>query len=476
MTFSQDQATDVGYHIYPRDKILIVGSKNGVDTKITYSASDLIAFPEDVLGINLSTSGFNKASFYIPKTSLSNIETYSKVKVYYDAGQDGIGHNVDIKGEAVVNNTINTDIITDFVAGTDKIQILGAAANEIEWVQSSADTNDTIVRVKSSGNELFILDQVDFNTISASDFIFDGTSGGGGGGGGTPATDSLTAAFDDTAKTITLSGLDGDVSSSDLSIEIFDGEKASTDTNYSFTLSPAQVDISGGNAVITYNNLNKAIQTLAGANSSVNFSDYESIKFGYTKNGGTIENDGLGTSVIDKDVFEILGYTVTPNGSNVSVTLSSELGWDYSASDQDAASIIFDYDYTKLSYVDSTLEGAMSMANALITISLNGSEFSGINKNNFKFYGVPTDGGAEQELTFNTNTISGSFQNGFSVGLEAITNGGNDLATLSAIKVYVDMDGTFDPATDPFGTYHLASGNSPDTQGKVIVGGVLLTT
>ena len=84
---------------------------------------------------------------------------------------------------------------------------------------------------------------------------------------------------------------------------------------------------------------------------------------------------------------------------------------------------------------------------------------------------MPSDGGAEQELTFNTNTISGSFQNGFSVGLEAITNGGNDLATLSAIKVYVDMDGTFDPATDPFGTYHLASGNSPDTQGKVIVGG-----
>ena len=170
------------------------------------------------------------------------------------------------------------------------MKILGATADQIQWVQSTDDSADTIVKITSSGNELFILDQVDFNTISASDFIFDGTSGG-----GTPTPDSLTAAFDDTAKTITLSGLDVDVSSSDLSIEIFDGEKASTDANYSFTLSPAQVDISGGNAVITYNNLNKAIQTLAGANSSVNFSDYESIKFGYTKNSGTIENDGLGT-------------------------------------------------------------------------------------------------------------------------------------------------------------------------------------
>ena len=65
------------------------------------------------------------------------------------------------------------------------------------------------MKITSSGNELFILDQVDFSTISASDFIFDGASGGG--GGGTPATDSLTAAFDDTAKTITLSGLDVDV-------------------------------------------------------------------------------------------------------------------------------------------------------------------------------------------------------------------------------------------------------------------------
>ena len=80
---------------------------------------------------------------------------------------------------------------------------------------------------------------------------------------------------------------------------------------------------------------------------------------------------------VDKDVFEILGYTVTPSGSDVTVTLSSELGWDYSATDLDAASIIFDYDYTKLSYNESatTLEGAMSVANELITISLNGSEF-----------------------------------------------------------------------------------------------------
>ena len=66
--------------------------------------------------------------------------------------------------------------------------------------------------------------------------------------------------------------------------------------------------------------------------------------------------------IIDKDVFEILGYNTTIDGSNVSIALSSELGWDYSAVDPDVIEITLSYDQTKLTYVDSALEGTLSQA------------------------------------------------------------------------------------------------------------------
>ena len=40
---------------------------------------------------------------------MTDLNKYSKIKVFFDTGEDGEGHTSDVKGEFVVNETINTD-------------------------------------------------------------------------------------------------------------------------------------------------------------------------------------------------------------------------------------------------------------------------------------------------------------------------------------------------------------------------------
>ena len=69
-----------------------------------------------------------------------------------------------------------------------------------------------------------------------------------------------------------------------------------------------------------------------------------------------------------------------------------------------------------------------------------------------KIYGVPSAGGAEVEITL-SSALTGDAATGFAVAKTAL----GDLAAYGKIKVYVDMDGSFDAASDPHGELTLGS-------------------
>ena len=90
ITFSQDADSDPGLYV-KYDQILVMGSKHGIDTKITINKNDFQVLPAESLGINTTSSGYNKASLYIPNSKLTDLNKYSKIKVFFDTGEDGEG-------------------------------------------------------------------------------------------------------------------------------------------------------------------------------------------------------------------------------------------------------------------------------------------------------------------------------------------------------------------------------------------------
>ena len=55
---------------------------------------------------------------------------------------------------------------------SDKIKIIGTTADKVEWIKSPDKESDTLVKLKGTDSELFLLQSVSFDTIGSSDFIF----------------------------------------------------------------------------------------------------------------------------------------------------------------------------------------------------------------------------------------------------------------------------------------------------------------
>jgi hypothetical protein len=119
---------------------------------------------------------------------------------------------------------------------------------------------------------------------------------------GTPAAtvDPLTILFDDTNDVVTISGLDVDVTHSELVFKVVDdsaGAQATTEATIVLALN--QVAIAGDVATIAYTDLKAAIE------SASNTAGHDELSVSYLNNAGSIANDGLGIGDITADVFII---------------------------------------------------------------------------------------------------------------------------------------------------------------------------
>ena len=70
------------------------------------------------------------------------------------------------------NISASPDIIMDFKAGIDVIEITNTTIENIQWAASSADPKDTVVKIIGSDSELFLLDNVAPADLSSANFTF----------------------------------------------------------------------------------------------------------------------------------------------------------------------------------------------------------------------------------------------------------------------------------------------------------------
>ena len=249
-------------------------------------------------------------------------------------------------------------ILEDASDGTDDVVVI------LEDVGDGAD--DAVVILEDVGDgaddAVVILEDVGDGADDAVVILED--AGDGADDQNITFVDLLTASFDDNAKQVSIFGLDPDVVSSEIRIQIFDNSLSPSDVNYAFSISPEIEILGDGNAIIAYNDLNRSIQNLTEKNKNIKFNEYESIKIQYTQNGRFIENNGEGSFVIDSTLFEMLNVTSTiQTDESISLELRSELGWDYSATDIELATIHIIFDSNDVEFIDADLEGFLTAYN-----------------------------------------------------------------------------------------------------------------
>jgi hypothetical protein len=166
ITLGQDNLNDPGIFA-TLDKITVVGTVNGSETTLSIldSAFEMATETESTTsgGITLH----NSVTLHVQDSSIAGIGNYSELVVSYDGGNGNLTDTVSLK-----DFMKPADIITDFKVGSDKIEITGSSLDKIEWVKSVADEADTIVKIKGTDSELFLLDNVASTTLSSSDFTF----------------------------------------------------------------------------------------------------------------------------------------------------------------------------------------------------------------------------------------------------------------------------------------------------------------
>ena len=287
-----------------------------------------------------------------------------------------ISSEIKLAAEAEVVEPGGADALITF---TDALAVSSAADTAAAEIKAKADYPDeeklTDVEVNIKPQIELADDETDLKTENESDVVAEvvttaSTSDSGNGGYNSSGeqtirlTDRLVGSFNDDKKSITISGLDIDLVSSELSVEILDNSLSPSDENYSFSITPVIKIVGDGSAIISYNDLNRSIQDLAAKNKTINFDKYQNMKLQYSKNERMIEIDGEGTVAIDPSVFEILDVSSKVKANNsVSVELRSELGWDYSASDIELATIQINFNLSEVNFINADLEGVLAAYN-----------------------------------------------------------------------------------------------------------------
>jgi serralysin len=169
ITLAQDSSSDNGIYM-TLGKLLFSGTSNGIESALTVPLSTIKMTNETKATLSDGTSIHNAVTFHVPVSSIAGIDNLSEIKVHYDLNGDGSGSSSDLAGMITLVDVARPDIINDFNVGEDKIEVTGSNVESIEWISSGG--SDTIVRITSSGSELFLLDNLDSSTLSSSDFIF----------------------------------------------------------------------------------------------------------------------------------------------------------------------------------------------------------------------------------------------------------------------------------------------------------------
>ena len=119
-----------------------------------------------------------------------------------------------------------------------------------------------------------------------------------------PPADTLTVTFDDNADTVTIDGIDTDVTATDLHFKVVDSDGVGA-PSVAITIADSKVTISSGSggknkAVISYADLKEAYD---GADySGKTKADLTDFAVHYASNGGTIEKDGQGAGALSPEI------------------------------------------------------------------------------------------------------------------------------------------------------------------------------
>jgi hypothetical protein len=173
ITLAQDSSNDPGLFAF-LDKFKFTGTANGVESVLSVSPSAItMTMSEAQTMVSNGSSIYNAVTLETASSSIPGIENYSEISVFYDLDNDGIGNTGDLVGTVILKDFSKpADIITDFNVGVDKIEVKGSTPESIEWVASSLNATDTIVKIAGTESELFLLDNVVSTTLTSSDFTF----------------------------------------------------------------------------------------------------------------------------------------------------------------------------------------------------------------------------------------------------------------------------------------------------------------
>ena len=133
-----------------------------------------------------------------------------------------------------------------------------------------------------------------------------------------PPADSLTVSFDDSADTVTVTGIDTDLTGG-LVISLVD-PLSSNDPKDSEALTVANVAVSNGTATIAYADLKAAITS---ANPDAKFTEL-AVQYA-ADSGNSIEKDGFGIKALSSDVMgSPLADTLTTTFDNTADAVTCE--------------------------------------------------------------------------------------------------------------------------------------------------------
>ena len=146
------------------NNLSFTGMAGGTPTSISVSASAFQLANETQSTSGDGVSLYNAVTLSVPSSSISGLANYNEIIVSYG------GNSGSLTDTVVLQDFMKpADVITDFQVGTDKIEVTGSSQSDIEWVTSSTDAGDTIVKLVGSDSELFLLDRLRSSTLSSSD-------------------------------------------------------------------------------------------------------------------------------------------------------------------------------------------------------------------------------------------------------------------------------------------------------------------